>query len=69
MSIAALIIVNTVLCVGVIAVVVGPLVWAILTQQRDTEAVVAQRRRRARAAAAPQPRAQRPQYRPAARPA
>lgn len=69
MSIAALIIVNTVLCVGVIAVVVGPLVWAILTQQRDTEAVVAQRRRRLRAAAAPQRRAPRPQYRPVTRPA
>ena len=69
MSIAALIIVNTVLCVGVIAVVVGPLVWAILTQQRDTEAVVAQRRRRASAAAASQRRPPRPQYKPVARPA
>jgi ABC-type glycerol-3-phosphate transport system permease component len=69
MSIAALIIVNTALCIGVIATVVAPLVWAILTQQRDTEAVVAQRRRRVRTAAASQRRAPRPQYRPVTRPA
>ena len=69
MSIAALIIVNTVLCIGVVVVVVAPLVWAILTQNRDTEAVVAQRRRRLRAATATQRRAPRPQYRPVTWPA
>jgi hypothetical protein len=69
MSIAALIIVNTVLCIGVIVMVVGPLVWAILTQNRDAEAVVAQRRRRLKAATADQRRAPRPQYRPVTRPA
>ncbi len=64
MSNAALIIVNTVLCIGVIAMVVGPLVWAILTQHRDTETVAAQRQRRVTAATGTSGRAPRPQNRP-----
>lgn len=60
---------NAALCFGVIMAVVAPLVWAILTQQRDTQAIAVQRWRRARAATRTQRRAARPQYRPVARPA
>lgn len=70
MAIALVIGINAVLCLGVIAMVVGPLVWAILTQQRDTQAaVVAQRRRRQRAATAAPRRAPRPRYKPVSWPA
>ena len=66
---ALVIAINAVLCFGVIVAVVAPLVWAILTQQRDTQAITAQRQRRVRAAAQSERRAARPRYRPVARPA
>ena len=66
---ALMIAINAVLCFGVIVVVVAPLVWAILTQQRDAQAITTQRRRRVRAAARSERRAARPRYRPVARPA
>lgn len=69
MSIAALIIVNTVLCLGVIAMVAGPLVWTILTQERDTLAVAAQRRRRLQATTETARRAPRRRYQPVTWPA
>ena len=69
MSIAALIAVNAVLCIGVIVMIVAPLVWAILTQQRDVEAVAAQRRQRVQTATQPTRRAPRPSYRPVSWPA
>ncbi len=69
MVLAALIAVNAVLCIGVIAAVVGPLVWAILTQERDAEAVVAQRRRRARIATQRVRPAPRPSFTPISWPA
>lgn len=61
---ALVIAINATLCFGVIVGVVAPLVWAIFTQHRDTQAVAAQRRRRARTATATPRRAPRPQYRP-----
>jgi hypothetical protein len=70
MALAVLIAVNAVLCLGVIAMVVAPLVWAILTQDRDVEAAAAQRQRRARTATQKPARpAPRPRYRPIGRPA
>lgn len=60
---------NAVLCFGVIVAVVAPLVWSILTQQRDTQAIAVQRWRCERAATRTQRHAARPQYRPVARPA
>ncbi len=69
MILAALIAVNAVLCIGVIAAVVAPLVWAILTQDRDVEAAVAQRRRRARIATQRTRPAPRPSFTPISRPA
>jgi hypothetical protein len=69
MVLAALIAVNSVLAIGVIAAVVAPLVWAILTQERDAEAVVAQRRRRARIATQRTRTAPRPSFTPISWPA
>ncbi len=70
MALAVLIAVNAVLCLGVIAMVVAPLVWAILTQERDVETQAAQRQRRARIAAEKPARpTPRPQYGPVGRPA
>jgi hypothetical protein len=66
---ALIIVINAVLSFGVIAAVVAPLVWAILTQQRDTQAIAAQRQRRVRAATQTETRTARPRYRPVARPA
>ncbi len=68
MALIVLIAVNAVLCLGVIAAVVAPLVWAILTQERDVEAVAAQRQRRVRIATQrPTRRAPRPRYTPISR--
>jgi hypothetical protein len=67
---ASIIAINGALCLGVVVAVVAPMVWAILTQQRDTQAIAVQRWRHARVATTrAQPRAARPQYRPVARPA
>ena len=63
---ALIIAINAALCFGVIATVVAPLVWAILTQQRDAQAIAVQRWQRATRT---QRRAARPQYRPVAWPA
>jgi len=69
MALTILIAVNAVLCLGVIAMVVAPLVWAILTQDRDVETAAARRQRRARTATEQPARpAPRPQYRPISRP-
>jgi len=69
MVLAALIAANTVLCTGVLAAIVGPLVWAILTQDRDVETVVAQRRRRAQIATRRTRPAPRPSFTPISWPA
>ena len=70
MALAVLIAVNAALCLGVIAMVVAPLVWAILTQGRDVETAAAQRQRPTRTATQKPARpAPRPQYRPIGRPA
>ncbi len=57
---ASALIVNVILCIGVIVMVVAPLVWAILTQHRDhpqSDSGVAPRseRRERRPAGRPQP--------------
>ncbi len=63
---ASTLIVNVILCIGVIVMVVAPLVWAILTQHRDRPRLAT-----IDAASAPQPqpqsrrRAPQPSYEPA----
>ncbi len=56
---------NAILAVGVIAMVVTPLVWAILTQHRDHSLTAAAEGVTPRTPQAPERRrAQRPQYKP-----
>jgi hypothetical protein len=52
---ALIIVINAVLCFGVIVAVVAPIMWAILTQERDAQAIAVQRWRRARTSTQPRP--------------
>jgi hypothetical protein len=63
------IILNAILCGAVVVMVVAPLVWAILTQQRDEPTGIATVSRNPRAPADPRRPARRPRHAPISWPA
>jgi hypothetical protein len=64
-----LVILNAILCGAVVVMVAAPLVWAILTQQRDEPAGIAAVSRTRRAPADARRRARRPRHAPIGWPA